>query len=136
MMPVAQRHRNVLSGEGVCGRLYTPAQPSAWKEDSQDLSHQSDGEETVDHRVDLFGHAELAEVPLAHGLAVQDLGEHLVETRHVRARLQFVGGHVETRHRRRSTRLGGVVVARPSKAGTTTCWGADDLLCGIRCLSS
>jgi hypothetical protein len=87
-------------------------QPSAWKEDFQDLSHQRDGEETVDHRVDLFGRAELAEVPLAHGLAVQDLGEHLVEARHVRARLQFVGGHVETRYRRRSTRLGGAVVAQ------------------------
>ena len=44
-------------------------------------------EETVDHRVDLFGHLQLAKVPGAHGLAVQDFGEHLVEALHVRSRL-------------------------------------------------
>src|SRR3712207_3248963 len=34
----------------------------------------------------------------AHGLAVHDLGEQLVEARHLRAQLVLVGGYVRARH--------------------------------------
>ena len=63
------------------------------------LTRQRDGEETLDHRVDLFGHLQLAEVPGAYGLAILDIGEHLVETCHVRARLELVGRYVDARYR-------------------------------------
>src|SRR5215217_3242183 len=75
-------------------------------------SRQRNGEETVDHRVDLPAHLQLAEVPGTHGLAVQNIGEHLVETRHVRTRLELVGRYVDTRYRQTSGRLGGIVVAQ------------------------
>src|SRR5215207_2909116 len=78
----------------------------------QYLRRQCDGEKAVDHRVDLLGHFQLAEMTRPHGLAVQYLREHLMKATHVRARLWLVGGHVEAWHRQPSARFGGIVVAR------------------------
>jgi hypothetical protein len=62
------------------------------------VTQQHNGEETVAPRVDLFGHLQLAEVPGAHSLAVQNFGEHLVEAFHIRARLELVGRYVDARN--------------------------------------
>jgi hypothetical protein len=68
-----------------------------------------------DHGVDLLVHLQLAEVPRAHGLAVQDLGEHLVEAAHVQAWLQFVGGDGRSGGARPLHRLVRVVVTQALK---------------------
>src|SRR5215207_4686489 len=94
----------------------------------QYLRRQCDGEKAVNHRVDLLGHFQLAEMTRPHGLAVQYLREHLTKASHVRARLRLVGGHVEAWHRQPSARFGGIVVARPRLSPQPHAGGGGHLL--------
>ncbi len=73
-------HNGVSLGEGILGADLSSRLLGATALPGRSV-RESDGEEALDHRVYLLWYLELTEVAGAHGLAVQDPGEHIDNNR-------------------------------------------------------
>src|SRR5689334_2763822 len=72
-----------------------PPRPSARPPDDSRHLQAAYAQKTADHRMDLLGHLDLAEMPRSHRPPVMEMGYQLPEALHIGPGHGFIGGDIE-----------------------------------------